>query len=295
MFGYLRPYKPEMKMKDFAAYKAVYCGLCRTLGKRYGFFSRMILSYDATILSILCMSLQEKEVCTKKCFCPANIVKKCNAAVNSTVTDFWADVSVLLFFYKVKDNIKDGSVKNKLASMLILPFAKHYFKKAVKYNNFAYEICEEYIKNQSKLEKDNCPSVDKSADPTAKLLSKFLVSFANDENEVRILERTGYFIGRFIYLCDAVEDLLKDKEDKSYNPFIYAKISNGETLKGFQTQLLNSCIYEVNTALDLITLKRGKDIVINAFYLGMPQMKKAVLSGLSKKEKKEQFKDLYKI
>ena len=29
MFGYVRPFKPELRMKEYEAYKAVYCGLCK--------------------------------------------------------------------------------------------------------------------------------------------------------------------------------------------------------------------------------------------------------------------------
>ena len=33
MFGYVRPYKPELLVKEYGQYKAVYCELCRVLGK----------------------------------------------------------------------------------------------------------------------------------------------------------------------------------------------------------------------------------------------------------------------
>jgi len=45
----------------------------------------------------------------------------------------------------------------------------------------------------------------------------------------------------------------------------------------------------------LLNIRRYNDILINAFYLGMPEVKKAVLSGLSNKEKKEHFKAVYGI
>ena len=33
MFGYVRVDKPNILIKDFATYKAYYCGLCKTISK----------------------------------------------------------------------------------------------------------------------------------------------------------------------------------------------------------------------------------------------------------------------
>ena len=49
MFGYVRPFKGEMLVKEYDAYKGVYCQLCRALGKYYGFPMRLTLSYDCTL------------------------------------------------------------------------------------------------------------------------------------------------------------------------------------------------------------------------------------------------------
>ena len=45
MFGYVRPPQdlPEEEQKRFGR---VYCGLCHTLGERYGTAARFILNYD---------------------------------------------------------------------------------------------------------------------------------------------------------------------------------------------------------------------------------------------------------
>ena len=58
MFGYIRIAKPELKVKEYEMYKAIYCSLCRELGRSYGFLSRLTLSYDFTFLALLNMSLK---------------------------------------------------------------------------------------------------------------------------------------------------------------------------------------------------------------------------------------------
>ena len=62
MFGYIKPYAPELKVKEQEAYRAVYCGLCKELGRSYGQLSRMTLSYDFAFLSVLAMGVRGEAV-----------------------------------------------------------------------------------------------------------------------------------------------------------------------------------------------------------------------------------------
>lgn len=52
MFGYVTAYKPELKVKEYEAYKGVYCTLCKEMGKEYGALSRLLLSYDGAFFVI---------------------------------------------------------------------------------------------------------------------------------------------------------------------------------------------------------------------------------------------------
>ena len=46
MFGYIKPHSPELKVREDAYYRGVYCGLCRAMGRCTGCLSRFTLSYD---------------------------------------------------------------------------------------------------------------------------------------------------------------------------------------------------------------------------------------------------------
>ena len=52
MFGYVRAVTPVLAPEEARRYEAVYCGLCRTLGERYGKTAQLILNYDFVFLSI---------------------------------------------------------------------------------------------------------------------------------------------------------------------------------------------------------------------------------------------------
>lgn len=47
MTGYIKAFKPELKIKDYELYRGVYCSECRVLGRLYTPIARMLLSYDS--------------------------------------------------------------------------------------------------------------------------------------------------------------------------------------------------------------------------------------------------------
>ena len=53
MFGYVRARRDTLNAAGLADYEAAYCGLCRTLGRRRGSFSRLFLNYDFVFLAML--------------------------------------------------------------------------------------------------------------------------------------------------------------------------------------------------------------------------------------------------
>lgn len=53
MFGYIRPCRPELKIKDEARFRAYYCGICKALGRRSGPLCRALLRYDLAFLALV--------------------------------------------------------------------------------------------------------------------------------------------------------------------------------------------------------------------------------------------------
>ena len=61
MFGYVVANVDALKQEDRERYRAVYCGLCRALGKGYGQAGRLTLTYDMTFLILLLSALDRSE------------------------------------------------------------------------------------------------------------------------------------------------------------------------------------------------------------------------------------------
>ena len=276
MFGYVRASKPELKVKEFEMYKAVYCSLCRELGKSYGFISRLTLSYDFTFLALINMSLKNGCDVIERKRCAFNPLKKCNYCKNNSELKMPAAAAMIMLYYKIKDNIKDEKGFKKLGFLMLLPLFSGAHKKAIKQYPEIEKIVFDFIKEQNFLEDRHCDKLDIAADPTAKALSKLLMLCSDDATQKRVLERLGYCIGRYIYLLDAACDLENDIKNNSYNVLSYIKTDN--FLKEKIVPQLYFCVNEAGRAFELLDIKKYKAIIGNIIYLGLEETFKKELN-----------------
>lgn len=279
MFGYLQIQKSELKVCEYDSYKAIYCGLCKQLGKDYSFVTRMILSYDCTFYAMLLMSVGRS--CTgfvrKRCTC--NPLKKCNFALcKSDSYNKAAAFSVISAYYKLKDDITDGRFLKKFISYLVLPLFSHWRNKAVKkygFNEFD-EFVSDMLSMQLEDEASDASTIDSSAHPTALMLAKVFESEAKSETDKRIFYEFGYHIGRWIYLIDAADDLEKDIKNNNFNPFLRA----GKTEFDYIQSVLNQSLARAFDAYNLLNIVDFKGIIENMLLLGFPATQNKVLGKI---------------
>jgi len=118
MTGYIKAFKPELKIKDYELYRGVYCSECRVLGRLYTPIARMLLSYDFTFLSIVRLALQEQCGKFEKGRCCVNPAKKCLKCTEDAELERSADVVIIVSYYKLLDDIADGGFFKRLACRL---------------------------------------------------------------------------------------------------------------------------------------------------------------------------------
>ena len=270
MFGYIRIAKPELKVKEYEMYKAIYCSLCRTLGKKYGIWSRFTLSYDFTFLALLNMSMTDgcDPIEKKRCVC--NPLKKCNYCKNDESLLMPSAAAMIMMYYKLLDNLADEKGLKKIGYIIIKPLFSHARNKAKKEYPQIDKIISEYIAAQNALERDGCAELDKAADPTAKALAELLRLCSDDERQKRVLERIGYCLGRYIYLIAAACDLPQDIKKGSYNCLKYE--TEGEPSEYAKKRIvpqLYFCSNEAGKAFELLDVKKYKPILGNIIYLGL--------------------------
>ena len=222
MFGYIRPLKAELLVREYEQYRGVYCTLCRWMGKAYGRISRLTLSYDATFLAMVIAGMSEECPQFSAGRCVVNPMKKCAyCSGNEEAFRYAAALSILLTDAKLRDDQADGKLPAKIGAGFLRLLGRGSRKKAAKAYPRLEELVESYVQAQSLAEKQPGISLDACADPTAQLLASVLRELS-PENEKRalILERLGYFLGRWNYLRAAADDLTDALTKRPFNPCI---------------------------------------------------------------------------
>ncbi len=286
MFGYVKVFRPELKMGEYEQYKAVYCALCRTLGKRYGIAARMTLSYDFTFLALFLMALQdESPVAFEQGRCPFHPMKKRMLCVSNEYLDFAADVAVLLTYHKLSDTIEDERFFKRTGARLLRWLFSGDYKRAVKRRPVEAEAATAFMRAQAAVEASTAPCVDACADPTATFLS-VLASHESEGERKEITARFGYCLGRFIYLADAAQDLQEDLKNDRFNPYALSKPEPADCTEEWLTERgcyaaesLHACVAVCAECFEDLPIKRFRGIIANVIYRGLPFVIKRICEG----------------
>ena len=269
MFGYIKIYKPELKIKDFEIYQGIYCSLCKQLGKDYGITSRFLLNYDLTFLSLCLLSLNDNKYQFKKSNCTFCFAKKClHCITEDDSLKYAAALTIITSYHKIIDNISDKKFLSKIPYFMVLQLIKHKYKKAKRFYPQIAEAIEIQIKNQFEFEKSGVNSIDRAAHSTATSLAE-IITFAYNKKSDSIY-RFGYCLGRFIYICDAIDDLEDDYKRKNYNPFL---LNNNNTdfrqIREKCYSILDTTADELAKAYESINFEKNKSILDNIIFYGL--------------------------
>lgn len=261
MFGYVRIRKPELKVKDYETYHSFYCGLCERLRERYGVLGQVTLTYDMTFLVILLTSVYDVPVQKKQKRCMVHPRRKHLIRI-SEMTDYAADMNMILSFYKFRDEWEDeasvkGVVGMKMYQKSCLSLKEKYPEQflAVSHN----------LKRLSVLESRHCDDIMEVADCFGRLMAG-LVAVRKDAF-ADYLGRLGYYLGRFIYILDAYDDLSEDLEKGRYNPF--ADVYRKEGFEEMAHQMLLDEIATASAAFEMLPCLEYCDILRNILYAGV--------------------------
>lgn len=217
MFGYIRPVKGELFVKDSEFYSSVYCGLCRYGGKNISHLTRWLLNYDFVLLALLRMKLTDDKVCVQKKRCPYSLKKK-NCACADESYSFVCSSFGLLTYGKLLDDIKDEKGFKRFLKRIVKPLFKHIGKKSDNFDGLK-EIVFNGLAATDEVEAQGCDSIDRAADGFGRMM-RDIVSYGLSDEKKMIAEQCGYHIGRFIYIADAFDDLEDDEKSGKYNPLL---------------------------------------------------------------------------
>ena len=261
MFGYVVMNKPEIRFKDFDLYRSFYCGLCRELREKYGISGQITLTYDMTFVVVLLSALYEPP--TQKGTTRCVIHPVCRQPVRkNAATEYGADMNVLLTYYKCMDDWEDEKKFAALGYGKILQrknnrLSYRYPEKAEKIRKLLEEL--------SQMEKAGETDIDKMSGCFGQIMEE-IFAWKKDVWEDS-LRRMGFYLGKFIYILDAYDDVEKDVKNGNYNPFAEKYI-----MKGFDEQvrqLLIMMMAQTCREFEKLPIIKYTDILRNILYSGV--------------------------
>lgn len=264
MFGYVNVCRDELKLRELALFNAYYCGLCKRQGKLCGAASRLILSYDFTVLALLLDSMEEESPTLSAGRCMLHPLKKRPVVTESRSMDYCARMSVALAYFKALDDFRDEGISVKNVALALKPSVNKIKKK---YPDKLKNI-EKYLAEIADAEKSGEKNIDIPAGAFGRLLAEL---FSPDGAENRALYEFGYNIGRWIYVIDAIDDFEKDNKKGRYNPF-----SSEQEIKE-QEEALWYNLSAAAAAFELLPIKQNKSILDNIVYIGLKNATEKVL------------------
>lgn len=284
MFGYVRAVTSALPPEEAQRYEAVYCGLCRTLGSRYGKSAQLILNYDFVFLALL-LARPEGEGNFPTCPCPVHPWRKKTCWLGSPALAEAADATVILTWWKLQDAIRDGDWrergKSRAAAMAL---RGHYWAAAAHRPAFDRTV-RTCLEELHQLEEANVPSLDRPADTFARILQAAGAD-TGLAARTRAVEQILYHVGRWIYLADAWDDLDQDRQAGNYNPLLARYGAEAPQAAASLRETMHVSLGLAKTAFALLDWGQWEPLLEHILSTGLPAVEEAVFTGQWKQRKR---------
>lgn len=261
MFGYVITNCKTLTEDQKVRFKALYCGMCKTLKQRYGNLERFTLSYDMTFLALVLSSLYEPEEHNGMERCAAHPFKPHCYAINSMM-EYAVDINVALAYHKCADNWQDDKNPAYAAAKLAL---KSAYLKARAHQEEKCIAIEQWMRDIRQIEQSGHEEIDPPMNLTGKMLGTLFRIREDYWGET--LYRMGDGLGRFVYFMDAYDDLEKDVRRKKFNPL--KSLKDQENFEDLCKHALTMMMADCADAFEELPIVKDADLIRNIIYSGV--------------------------
>lgn len=261
MFGYVIVNKAELKFKEYDVYRSYYCGLCHALRDKYGLKGSVTLSYDMTFLLMLLTALYEPQEHGAKCNCILHPFEK-QEYRTSVMTEYVADMNVLLTYLKCLDDWED---EKKLHSLIFGKLLEGKSKERQTLYMDKVRRIQLLMHSIKENEKKNLDDVDAMASLFGQVMGEIVA--CREDEWTESLKKLGFYLGEFIYVMDAYDDIEEDLKKGRYNPLRkkYEQPDFEESARTVLTMMMAECCRE----FEKLPIIDHADILRNILYSGV--------------------------
>ena len=269
MFGDLRPYREELKLKHIRLYSSYYCALCNQIRKDYGKVWTIFLNYESVYILLLLNSCHPHDLEQQKIRCHINPLMKKKIDINSKLLEYVAFVNMALLELKLEDDEAD---EKKILARAIRCAINNKVKYKCMHIQY-YDLIERLNEETIRLHKlENCNGrIDQCADTTANMLNGIIENWGDCRiTENNMQTKLHYYLGKLIYILDAYEDLEMDSQNNNFNPIITMVEEDGieRAIKKVDS-IIDLLLFLIRRQAKLFEIDSNKELIDNILTYGI--------------------------
>ena len=270
MHGRLRPYLPELTIRDYNTYIRYLRGVRRQLYKDYGFYACHLLRYNGVLFAILSDSLAGRIPTCDRQRVPGTLCWRKTMSQTMGIR-LAAQVEVLMGWHNLQDRsyseLRPFKRVMRAADRLLL---RRAYQQAVK-ENPAFERLFWQEREQAKVQMDlSAKNYALAAEPMSNIFGALYSSLATDDpNQRKSMRYIGSSIGRIFYLLDKAERFETDRRKGRYNVFVVNELTGqAAAVENARRQAL-AAANDLMRVYSMLDAKLNRSLLDNIMLLGL--------------------------
>ena len=272
MFGSIRTFDDELKIREHKLYKRYYCALCREIAN-YSQFSRLFLSYDMVFLAMLTQAPQP----ALECHCRCKAFRHCRKRSYGEELHYIAAVSELLLWHKLKNDVDDGERRK---YPLLIALGRAYRRAEADYPALSAGIAKS-LAALAEQEAQGCGNLcllERNFCESFLLIFKLAVT---DDGYNSLRGELVSHVAAWVYLFDIVSDVEEDRCKGTFNPIL---IQSGPSREEVVARMDKHLVEAVRMA-ECLPYSDATPIIRNILTLGLPVQTERLREKLAGKTK----------
>ena len=270
MDGRMRPYLPELTIRDYNIYQWYLRGVKYQLAQEYGFYACRLLQHNGVLFALLADSLAGREATCKKVRLPGTLYWKPMMCQTLGIR-LAAQVEVLLGWHKLQDRRwEELPFRQRVRRALDGILLHRAYEKAIR-ENPALERIFGQEQAQAVAQMDlNTRNYTVAAEPMSNVYGALYSILATDDaSQRKSMRYIGSCIGRAFYLLDKADRVTDDKRAGRYNVFLVNGVEKPEAaLENARRQSL-AIANDLVRAYGMLDVKLNKSLIDNIMILGL--------------------------
>ena len=270
MNGRMRPYLPEMTIRDYNIYLRYLRGVRRQLYEEYGFYACHLLRTNGVLFAIFSDSLAGREATCQRKRVPGTLMWR-RLMCQTQGIRLAAQVEVLLGWHNLQDRkYSELDLPRKVQRAVDRLFLRRSYERAVQQNPALERLfCQE--REQAVVQMNlSARNYTLAAEPMSNIYGALYSTLAtSDADQRQRMWAIGSGIGRIFYLQDKAERFETDRRRKRYNVFVANEL-NGQAaaVENARRQAL-AAANDLMRVYGMLDIKLNRSLLDNIMRLGL--------------------------